>query len=135
MFNNLAKNNVLKVLFLSLFLILALTQIANINAANHVLTTSSYGITDAIDNKDAETVINLTAGTYKNASDRNIEINKKVIIQATPGNDVTIDLENDNRLFNIANGGNLTLINITITNGLQNDGGAIYIVGGKININ
>ena len=61
-----------------------------------------------------------------------IAINKELTITG-PSENVTIDADQNGRVFNIT-GGPVTLTNLDLTNGLAEDGGAIYAINADLNI-
>ena len=68
--------------------------------------------------------VHIASGTYK---ENNIAINKNMnIIGANQKNTIINGQQSGNSIFTIASGVNLTIINLTLTNGMSNnDGGAI----------
>ncbi len=60
-------------------------------------------------------------------------LNKELTINGTPTTTVVIDANNNGRVFNITSGP-ITLNDLTLTNGLAYDGGAIYMTNATVNI-
>ncbi|WP_299130483.1 T9SS type A sorting domain-containing protein [uncultured Winogradskyella sp.] len=61
-------------------------------------------------------------------------LDKDLIINGTVGTTVIIDANNNGRVFNVTSG-DVTLNDLTITNGLAFDGGGIYMTNAMVTIN
>jgi predicted outer membrane repeat protein len=116
------RKTILSILLLTLFLI-------TISSANAAENTTDLG--DLITNTPNNSGINLEEGTYRNNT-TDIIINKNLTIIGKGADKTIIDAENLGQIFYITEGNTLTLINITLTNGRANNGGAIYNEGGTL---
>ncbi|MCB0382889.1 MAG: T9SS C-terminal target domain-containing protein, partial [Psychroserpens sp.] len=63
-----------------------------------------------------------------------LTIDKDLTITGTPVTLVTVDANFNGRVFNIS-AGNVTLNNLTLTNGVAPDGGGIYMTNATVTIN
>ncbi len=70
--------------------------------------------------------VNIASGSYTGAGNNNIYINKNMIIQGENPYTTIINAQGTNTIFNINNGYNVNILNLTLTNGNGNWGGAIY---------
>ena len=99
-------------------------------ATNHTITDSSNeGIRDGISKVDNGGTLTLNPGIYdKPGNDVGITIGKSLTIQGNGSPDqVIIDAKSKSRIFEMANGLNVTFINLTFTNGwTSGSGAAIY---------
>jgi len=70
-------------------------------------------------------IVNIADGVYSGTGNTNITINQNMTIQGLSQNGTTINGTDTNWVFNIPSGVNVTLRNLTFTNGIRSDGGAI----------
>ncbi|RBQ23449.1 hypothetical protein ALNOE001_10500 [Candidatus Methanobinarius endosymbioticus] len=129
------KNNSIKINFIInslIILILSLISLSAVSAANHNLV-RGLSLKDTIDGGTGNINIKLINGEYNNLNDHYIVISnvKNVTITETSVKNMTITLAGDGRLFQINNGGRLTIINTTLKNYItpgtgSRHGGVIY---------
>jgi polymorphic membrane protein len=130
------KNNLFKKLLIPcMILLLFFVALSGVNATTDIYINSTNNtISEAIDDADPNDVIYLANGTYdytnhiKNPN--GVTINKNLTIIGEDPKTTIIDAQRNGKIFNIAAGNTVTLINITIINGYSNsEGGAIYNSG------
>lgn len=73
------------------------------------------------------TVLNVTLNSE-------LVINKSLTIQGSTTLNTIIDADNNGRVFNVT-AASLTLNNLDLINGVEGDGGAIYVTNATVNIN
>ena len=74
-------------------------------------------------------VVTIADGTYSGTGNTNITINQNMTIQGLSQNGTIINGTDTNWIFNIASGVNVTICNLTFTNGIAFNGGAILNYG------
>jgi len=74
-------------------------------------------------------VVNIADGEYSGINNTNITISKSMTINGLSQNGVVINGSSTSQIFKILSGVNVTLKNITFTQGLSNIGGAICNYG------
>ncbi|MFC1517762.1 choice-of-anchor Q domain-containing protein [Candidatus Margulisiibacteriota bacterium] len=101
---------------------------------NIIQHTGHDSIAEAVASANADDVIELQAGEYKEGSQ--ININKNLTIKAAdgvPSADIVLDGNNAHRLFEVQSGATFTLQGITLKNGYAaGHGGGIYISNGYL---
>ncbi|MDR1722001.1 MAG: hypothetical protein LBR24_03005, partial [Methanobrevibacter sp.] len=110
------------------------SSLDTLNAVD-ITNSTTGGIKSTVDNAASGTTIYLASGVYSGTNSRDITINKSITIIGR-GN-VTIDAGTAGRHFNITSSGSLTLINVTLKNGLTHDASVYYnairgVPGGSI---
>ena len=133
---NKSKNNLF--LFTILFTILVAISLQASFAAGEV-TVGEDGvdtISDALFHTNEYDVIKLTPDTYTGSDNIGLSINRSLTIQGNgPRESVTLDAGSDDRIFMITeNDLNVKFINLTFTDGNNNQGGAVYINGFNTNV-
>ncbi len=89
----------------------------------------------AINYTSNDATIYLNEGEYSGENNRNISLNKSVTVIGKSKVNTIIDCESSGRLFAMNSNSELTLINLTLKNGvLLDNGGLIYNEGGKVTI-
>ncbi|MDO5810197.1 MAG: hypothetical protein Q4Q37_03805 [Methanobrevibacter sp.] len=92
-------------------------------------------IRHAIDYTSNDSKIYLNEGKYIGENNRDIQLNKSVILIGKSKESTIIDCESLGRLFTMDSNSKLTLIDLTLKNGnLNANGGLIYNNGGEITI-
>lgn len=91
----------------------------------------SGSLRDAVDCVEAGTTISFEASMNNEviSLQNKIVIDKEVIIMAEEGSNVEIAANSEEPVFEIIEGGSLTLVNITVRGGMANDGSAIINQG------
>ncbi|KZX14565.1 putative outer membrane protein pmp6 precursor [Methanobrevibacter cuticularis] len=121
-------------LFTIVFMFLSVCSLSAISAANNTINNSDT-ITDGIAGTGDGDTLTLQGGIYNKTDDYGITIDKNITIQGnTSTNQVIIDAQGLSRIFSINSNLNVRFINITFTNGIASDGGAIYIYQGTMTI-
>jgi parallel beta helix pectate lyase-like protein/polymorphic membrane protein len=116
-----------KKILIPTLLILFLISLSCVNAAEN---NTDFG--DLITNTPHDSTIQLEEGTYSNNA-TDILIDKNITIIGKSNGKTIINANKTGNIFNIAYNGTLTLINITLTNGIGYNGGAI-INNGELTI-
>ena len=83
---------------------------------------------------DANGTVNIANGVYTGNGNNRITIGKNMTIKGQSKDGTIINGSNSDKIFTISNGFDVKLLNLTITNGRANDGGAITN-NGKLTIN
>ncbi|MDO8870305.1 MAG: hypothetical protein Q7V10_06085, partial [Methanobacteriaceae archaeon] len=85
----------------------------------------------------ANGTVNIANGLYTGSNNRDITLSKNMVIKGQSTDGTIINGSNDDRIFIINTGVNISLINITIANGRvkNNNGGAIRNNGGTLTVN
>ena len=85
----------------------------------------------------ANGTVNIANGLYTGSNNRDITLNKNMVIKGQSTDGTIINGSNVDRIFIINTGVNISLINITIANGRvnNNNGGAIRNNGGTLTVN
>lgn len=122
-----------------MLLMICLITISTVNAADIHMNSTNNTIANAVINETSNgDTIYLDEGTYTqshlNGTD-GITINKNLTVIGKNKENTIINAEQAGRIFNITEGNILTLINITLINGIADSGGAIYNGGGTAVIN
>jgi len=107
--------------------------IGSVSAAE--ITSSNFKKT--IEDTSSGKTVTLKSGTeYSlNPDNVNITINKTITIKSSSSSkNAIINLNGNGRAFEVRNGGDLTLINITLKNGNAYEGGAIYNYAGSVTL-
>ncbi|RBQ23064.1 hypothetical protein ALNOE001_11870 [Candidatus Methanobinarius endosymbioticus] len=120
-------------ILLALLVILFTISLSSVSAVETNIT-SGDNLGQTIENTPNGSIIHLNSGKYRN-NVTNITIDKNIIIIGKNKKNTIIDAQNLGRIFNMHSNGTLTLINITLINGLSDNGSAIYNDGGKITLN
>ena len=94
---------------------------SNIGTIDHPYQTINKGI----DSVDENGTVTIADGTYTGTGNTNITINKNVTITGQSQNGTIINGTDTNWIFTITSGVNVTIRNLTFTNGIAYDGGAI----------
>jgi len=126
----------IKTFLLSLMVLSVLTIIlmSSVNAASETINPNNGSLNESIGKTSIDTIF-LEKGNYSGENNTNLTISNKNITISGIESGVVIDGAGVNWIFNITNGANLTLNNITLQNGYRNNdgGGAIYVNNGSLN--
>ncbi len=92
----------------------------------------------AINNSKSDSTIYMANGTYTGNNNRNITINKTLTLIGDSKSPTIIDAESQSRLFSISQNTKLTIINLILSNGHiegeEKYGGTIFNEGGELTI-
>ncbi|MBP2045281.1 beta strand repeat-containing protein [Methanobacterium aggregans] len=94
---------------------------SNTGTIDHPYQTIQKGIISIEENG----TVQLADGVYSGTGNTNITIDKNMIIQGLSQNGTIINGTDTNWIFSITSGVNVTILNLTFTNGIAYDGGAI----------
>ena len=128
-------------LLLSLFILL--TSISGVHASSTVYVNATGGndsndgsinhpyktIDQAIKNVDKNGIVKIANGIYKGKGNTNLTISKNMKIIGQHQKKTIINGEGTNWIFTVNRGVNVTIMNLTLTNGTSKNGGAIYNQG------
>jgi len=87
--------------------------------------TAKLTIQNATGTVSSNGVVTIADGVYSGTGNTNITINRNMTIQGLSQEGTIINGTDTNWIFNIASGVNVTICNLTFTNGIAYDGGAI----------
>ena len=76
--------------------------------------------------------IHLKEGTYTGEKNRDLVVSKNLTFIGAGADKTIIDAQKQGRIFNINGDNTITLINLTLTNGYSDNGGAIYTYHGDV---
>ena len=88
--------------------------------------TAKLSIGNATGTVNENGAVNIADGTYTGENNTNININKNMTIKGQSQQNTIINGTNTAQIFTIATGKNVTIQNLTLTNGHGNFGGAIF---------
>ncbi|WP_179376554.1 beta strand repeat-containing protein [Winogradskyella wichelsiae] len=124
---------------ITLVVAVAMTFFTSTNAFAQLVTSGADDGTDGtLRNEIADTpsggVITFDASVLSVSLNSELLIDKDLIITGTPSSMVTIDANSNGRVFNIT-AGVVELNDLMLINGIEVDGGAIYITNSSVTIN
>ncbi|MFA0834933.1 MAG: hypothetical protein ACC609_13130 [Methanobacterium formicicum] len=88
--------------------------------------TAKLTIQNATETVSSNGVVTIADGVYSGTGNTNITINRNMTIQGLSQNGTIINGTDTNWIFTITSGVNVTICNLTFTNGIGYRGGAIY---------
>ena len=143
MIKNQTTTHKILIITLLLGLFVLLTSVSGVHASQNVYVNATGGndsndgssehpyqtIDQAMKNVDENGTVKIADGTYKGKGNTNLTISKNMKIIGQHQKKTIINGEGTNWIFKVSKGVNVTILNLTLTNGTAKNGGAIYNEG------